>query len=153
MSERPGSYTYDFPRPAVTADVVCLADVGGRLHVLLIERNHPPFAGCWAIPGGFINENESLEDAALRELREETTLAVEKIEQLRAYSEMGRDPRGHTITVAFVARFESCIPATGSDDAARAEWFHVDELPSLAFDHAHILADALEHYRSSRPVP
>lgn len=143
MTPSTGPYSYPFPRPAVTADVVCFANVEGRLHVLLIERNHPPFAGCWAIPGGFVDENESVEDAARRELLEETTISIDDVEQLHTYSEMGRDPRGHTITVAFIARFDRCVPATGSDDAARAEWFHVDELPPLAFDHDRIIADAI----------
>jgi 8-oxo-dGTP diphosphatase len=125
---------------------VCLARDGGQLRVLLIERNHPPFAGCWAIPGGFVDENESLEDAARRELLEETTLSGVTIEQFGAYGDPGRDPRGHTVTVAFIARLAECTPVVGSDDAARAEWFPVDELPPLAFDHDRILADALRRY-------
>lgn len=143
-----GPYCYPFPRPAVTADVVCFAEQGGRLLVLLIERNHPPFAGCWAIPGGFVEENESLEDAARRELLEETTLAGVEIEQLGAYGDPGRDPRGHTVTVAFLARLAECTAVVGSDDAARAQWFPVDELPALAFDHDRILSDALGRYRA-----
>ncbi len=149
MSKTPAGFTYPFPRPAVTADVVCIANVAGRLHVLLIERNHPPFAGCWAIPGGFVDQDESLEDAARRELEEETTLEVDDLEQLGAYGDPGRDPRGHTVTVAFIAKFTECLPAKGSDDAARAEWFSVEELPSLAFDHDRILADAVKRYRST----
>lgn len=149
MSNTPVGYTYPFPRPAVTADVVCIANVAGRLHVLLIERNHPPFAGCWAIPGGFVDRDESLEDAARRELEEETTLEVDDLEQLGAYGDPGRDPRGHTVTIAFIAKVTECSPAKGSDDAARAEWFSVEELPSLAFDHDRILADAVKRYRST----
>ncbi len=149
VNNRPTSYTYPVPRPALTADVVCLAEDDGRLHVLLIERNHPPFAGCWAIPGGFVDENESLEDAARRELLEETTLADVAIEQFGAYGDPGRDPRGHTVTVAFLARLDTCVAVVGSDDAARAEWFPVDELPALAFDHDRILADALRRYRTT----
>lgn len=146
MNDRPRTFTYPFPRPALTADVVCLARDGGQIRVLLIERNHPPFAGCWAIPGGFVDENESLEDAARRELLEETTLSGVTIEQFGAYGDPGRDPRGHTVTVAFIARLDECTPVVGSDDAARAEWFPVDELPPLAFDHDRILADALRRY-------
>ena len=146
MDDRPPTFTYPFPRPAVTADVVCLARDGGQIRVLLIERNHPPFAGCWASPGGFVDQNESLEDAARRELLEETTLSGVTIEQFGAYGDPGRDPRGHTVTVAFIARLDECTPVVGSDDAARAEWFPVDELPPLAFDHDRILADALRRY-------
>jgi 8-oxo-dGTP diphosphatase len=141
-------YCYPFPRPAVTADVACFAEEGGRTHLLLIQRNHEPFAGRWALPGGFVDDNEGLEAAALRELEEETCLTGVSLEQFGAYGDPGRDPRGHTVTVAFLARLARRVEATGSDDAARAEWFPVDELPPLAFDHDRIIADAIRRYRS-----
>jgi 8-oxo-dGTP diphosphatase len=136
-------YCYDYPRPSVTVDVACLAEHEGRTFILLIERAHEPFAGHWALPGGFVDEDESLERAIARELEEETGLAGVAMEQFRAYGDPGRDPRGHTVTIAFVARLPRCIAATGADDAARAEWFAVDELPPLAFDHDRIIGDVL----------
>ena len=141
-------YCYPFPRPAVTADVACFAEEDGRAYILLIQRNHEPFAGRWALPGGFVDELEALEAAALRELEEETRLTGVSVEQFGAYGDPGRDPRGHTVTVAFLARLDRRVEATGSDDADRAEWFALDELPPLAFDHDRIIADAVRRYRS-----
>jgi 8-oxo-dGTP diphosphatase len=147
MTER-RQYCYPFPRPAVTADIACFAEEGGRAYILLIQRNHAPHAGRWALPGGFVDENESLEAAAARELCEETCVTEVTLEQFGAYGDPGRDPRGHTVTVAYLARLPRRVEATGSDDAARAEWFPVDELPPLAFDHDRIIADAIRRYRS-----
>jgi len=141
-------YCYPFPRPAVTADVACFAEEDGLAYILLIQRNHEPFAGRWALPGGFVDELEALEAAALRELEEETRLTGVSVEQFGAYGDPGRDPRGHTVTVAFLARLDRRVEATGSDDADRAEWFALDELPPLAFDHDRIIADAVRRYRS-----
>ena len=141
-------YCYPFPRPAVTADVACFAEDEGRLFILLIQRGHEPFAGRWALPGGFVDEHESLEAAALRELREETCIEGVAIEQFGAYGDPGRDPRGHTVTVAFLARGVDRSGASAADDAASVEWFPVDELPELAFDHDRIIADAVRRYRA-----
>jgi len=146
VSER-REFCYPFPRPSVTADVACIADVDGRATILLIQRRHDPFAGRWALPGGFVNENEALEAAALRELEEETGVAGVRLEQVGAYGDPGRDPRGHTVTAAYLARVSKEIAATAADDAADAAWFPVDALPPLAFDHALIIADALRRYR------
>ena len=127
----PVPYTYDYPRPGVTVDVV-LATVGarGELRVLLIERGHDPFAGTWALPGGFVDEHEDLEVAARREMREETHLELGKMVQLGAYGTPHRDPRGHTVGVAFLA---VCDPdqtaAEAGDDAADCRWVHPDDLP------------------------
>jgi 8-oxo-dGTP diphosphatase len=131
----------------LTADVACFAEDGGRTYLLLIQRNHEPFAGRWALPGGFVNEDEGLEPAAARELREETGVEGLTLEQFGAYGDPGRDPRGHTVTVAYLARLSRRVEAVGADDAAGAEWFPVDELPALAFDHDRIIADALAQYR------
>lgn len=136
-------YCYPFPRPSVTADVACFAEEDGGTYLLLIQRNHDPYAGRWALPGGFVDENEALEAAARRELEEETKLTVGEIEQFGAYGDPGRDPRGHTVTVAYIARLSGRVEVTGSDDAASAEWFPIDELPSLAFDHDRVIADAI----------
>ena len=146
MTER-RQYCYPFPRPAVTADVACFAEEAGRTWLLLIRRNHEPFAGRWALPGGFVDEDESLERAAERELREETGLDGLALEQFGAYGDPGRDPRGHTVTVAYMARLPRRADATGSDDASEAAWFPVDDLPPLAFDHDRVIADAVSHYR------
>ena len=139
-------YTYPYPRPAVTADVVVLA--GGRepreMKVLLVRRKRPPFEGRWALPGGFLDENETLEHCAARELAEETGLEGIPLEQLAAFSEPGRDPRGHTVSVAFLGSVESEAAVRAGDDAAEARWWPVEDLPPLAFDHDRIIAAALE---------
>jgi 8-oxo-dGTP diphosphatase len=138
------SYTYEYPRPAVTADVVLFGHRGGDLHVLLVERGHPPFAGCWALPGGFVDSDEPLEKAARRELAEETGLEVGPLEQLRAYGDPGRDPRGHVVTIAFVGLVEvDHHQPRAASDAARSAWFPVSALPPLAFDHDRIVADGI----------
>jgi len=147
------SHTYPYPRPAVTADVVLFGTCGGELQVLLVERGHPPFAGCWALPGGFVDSDEPLERAARRELVEETGLEVGPLEQLGAYGDPGRDPRGHVVTIAFTGLVEvdSHPPRAGSD-AARSAWFPVRALPALAFDHDRIVADGLARLRERGPV-
>lgn len=139
-SPRKPKYSYDFPRPALTVDVV-LATREPRPRVLLIRRAKDPFAGRWALPGGFVEEDERLVDAARRELLEETGVAVDDLEQLCAAGDPGRDPRGWTVSVVFFARVE-VLEARGADDAAEAKWFRLDRLPELAFDHAEILKRA-----------
>jgi 8-oxo-dGTP diphosphatase len=137
-------YRYDYPRPAVTVDVV-LFTVGarGELRILLIQRKRPPFARRWALPGGFVDEHEDLPVAARREMLEETGIRVRRVVQLGAYGTPGRDPRGHTVGVAFVA---ACAPGTtdgvAGDDAAACRWFAASRPPALAFDHKHIVRDA-----------
>lgn len=135
-------YTYKYPRPAVTADCVVMTTEANP-HVLLIERGFDPFKGCWAFPGGFMNMDETAEQCAIRELEEETGLKVSSIHQIGAYSKVDRDPRGRTITVAYLATIEAPAKVRGQDDAARAEWFPIDALPPLAFDHDEIMKDAL----------
>jgi 8-oxo-dGTP diphosphatase len=135
-------FSYDYPRPAVTADIA-LVTIEATPRVLLIKRKNDPFAGKWALPGGFVDEMERLVDAAKRELREETGLDRIELEQLHAFGDPGRDPRGWTITIAFLARVppDSVKPIAG-DDAAEAGWFLLEKLPELAFDHAEILKRA-----------
>ena len=116
------AFSYPFPRPSVTADVVAFTLRADDLAVLLIRRKEDPFKGCWALPGGFVNENESLERAAARELYEETGLTGVKLEQLGAFGDPGRDPRGHTVTVAFVTFRTTETSITAGDDATEAEW-------------------------------
>ncbi len=134
-------------RPSVTVDVVVAAPSAGRFQVLLIRRNRPPFEGCWALPGGFVEPNEPLEAAARRELREETGLEPAHFEQLHTFGDPGRDPRGWTISVAYLALLEEGERETQSlrvgSDAREARWFDLDHLPPLAFDHDQILAWAI----------
>jgi 8-oxo-dGTP diphosphatase len=138
MSTARKQYTYDYPRPAVTVDMV-IATTERRPRVLLIRRKHPPFEGLWALPGGFVNENEALDAAARRELREETGVETDRIEQLHAFGDPGRDPRGHVVTIAYLARVNAKqVRPVAADDAAEVGWFRFDDLPPLAFDHAKI---------------
>ena len=136
-------YTYKFPRPAVTADCVVITKES-EPKVLLIQRGNPPFKGAWAFPGGFMNMDETTEQCAIRELEEETGLKVTTFHQIGAYSRVDRDPRGRTITVAYLTIIDAPVAVTGQDDAAKAEWFPISDLPHLAFDHADIMADAIK---------
>lgn len=138
----------DYPRPSVTTDVIIFTLRANDLQVLLIKRGHPPFEGMWAIPGGFVDIVESLEDAALRELEEETGVRDVYLEQLYTFGDPGRDPRGRTITVAYFALVSAAaIHPCAGDDAAEARWWTVYDLPPLAFDHADILTYALQRLR------
>ncbi|MHB1136591.1 MAG: NUDIX domain-containing protein [Coriobacteriia bacterium] len=132
------------PRPALTADVVALSRIDGVPHVLLIRRGNEPFAGQWALPGGFVDEWERPMDAARRELAEETGLRHEGVlELVGVYGEPGRDPRGWTVSVVYRALLEAVREVAGADDAAEARWFPLDALPPLAFDHGSVVADAV----------
>jgi 8-oxo-dGTP diphosphatase len=111
--------------------------------ILLVKRANPPFAGAWALPGGFVDEGETVASAAPRELGEETGLRVSALEMLGVYDTPGRDPRGWSVSVVYLARIPARADVKGGDDASDACWFAVDELPGLAFDHAVIVADAL----------
>jgi 8-oxo-dGTP diphosphatase len=134
-------YTYDYPRPSVTVDIVLLTRER-KPRVLLIRRRHDPFAGRWALPGGFIEMDETLEESARRELQEETGLEVGKLEQLHTFGDPGRDPRGRTITVVFMGRVGNKLKPQADDDAVEVGWHRLDRLPQLAFDHAEVLASA-----------
>ena len=135
-------YSYKYPRPAVTADCVVITKEA-EPKVLLIQRGADPYKGCWAFPGGFMNMDETTEQCAIRELEEETGLKVSTVRQIGAYSKVDRDPRGRTITVAYLAIIDKPAQVTGQDDATKAEWFPLSALPELAFDHADIMADAI----------
>jgi 8-oxo-dGTP diphosphatase len=139
-------YTYKFPRPSLTVDVVAFSKRNGRLHVLLIQRANVPFAGNWALPGGFVDKDESLETAAKRELEEETGILQGQLEQLYAYGDPDRDPRGWTVTVAYFGLLpqETLPNEDGGSDAEQVRWFPVDDLPALAFDHTRIVGDAVQ---------
>ena len=137
------SYTYKYPRPAVTSDCVVITKES-EPKVLLIQRGIEPYKGCWALPGGFMNMDETTEQCAVRELEEETGLVVSELQQIGAYSKVDRDPRGRTVTVAYLVRVDAPVPVTGQDDAAKAEWFPLSALPHLAFDHEDIMKDAIK---------
>ncbi|HEV7127348.1 MAG TPA: NUDIX hydrolase, partial [Ktedonobacterales bacterium] len=135
-----------YERPSVTVDVVILTLRNGRLEVLLVKRKHWPFAGLWAIPGGFVNPDESLETAARRELKEETGVGAVYLEQLYTFGDPGRDPRTRVITVVYYALLRSDrLRLKAADDAAAATWFPLFALPDeLAFDHHKILTYTLQ---------
>lgn len=136
--------TYEHPRPALTADVVVLARGPAGPAVLLVRRAHEPFEGCWALPGGFVDEGEVPEAAARRELEEETGLRVEApLSLVGVYGEPGRDPRGWTVSAAYLAVLDGQAVVKGGDDAAEAAWIPVPDIPGLAFDHDGIVHDAL----------
>lgn len=138
----------DYPRPSVTVDVIIFTLNGGNLQVLLIRRGLPPFEGMWAIPGGFVRIDESIEGAAMRELEEETGVCDVYLEQLYTFGDLGRDPRGRVITVAYFALVPTdAVQPHAGHDASDARWWSVYDLPSLAFDHADILSYALQRLR------
>ncbi len=139
MTNPKGRYEYEYQRPSVTVDVVVVTREASP-RVLLIRRKGEPFAGAWAIPGGFVDPGETLAAAAARELREETGIAAADLEQLAAFGDPGRDPRGWTVSVAFLARVDAGTPAQAGDDAAEVGWHPLDQPPQpLAFDHAKVL--------------
>ena len=150
------AYTYKYPRPAVTADCVVMTREA-EPKVLLIERGGEPFKGCWALPGGFMNMDETTEQCAFRELEEETGLKIGEVHQIGAYSKVDRDPRGRTVTVAYLAIVDAPMTVKGQDDAAKAQWFPLTafldkpsgkaERPELAFDHDEIMRDAIRKYK------
>lgn len=129
----------------MTADCVVITREA-EPKVLLIQRGDQPFKGGWAFPGGFMNMDETTEQCAVRELEEETGLQLSKIQQIGAYSKVDRDPRGRTVTVAYLAVIDAPVAVTGQDDAAKAEWWPLSSLPILAFDHDEIISDAIAIY-------
>lgn len=140
LQDRSGGYTYEYPRPSLTADCAIFGFDGRNLKILLIERGVEPYEGYWALPGGFMKMDETIEECAARELREETGVSDIYIEQFGCFSEVGRDPRGRVVTVAFIALVRpSDYHVCGGDDARLAAWFDADQLPPLAFDHLGIV--------------
>ncbi len=141
-----GKYCYKYPHPAVTTDCVVFGFDGKRLNILLIERGGEPFKGCWAFPGGFMNINETAEQGAMRELCEETGLKLEYLKQFGTFTAVNRDPRERVITIAFYALARKS-DVQGGDDAAKAQWFPIEDVPPLAFDHDYILRKATEQLK------
>jgi len=136
------------PNIKIAADIIIFAITDLTLKILLIKRKYQPFAGLWAIPGGFVEENESLEDAARRELREETGLTDIYLEQLYTFGDPNRDPRGRVISISYFAVVAEAKSVKGGTDAAEAQWFPVSDLPYLAFDHQRIVLYAIERLRN-----
>jgi len=160
------AFCYEYPRPALTADIVLFSPARPQLprlsksaadedvEVLLVRRQNPPFAGCWAFPGGFVEEGETVEQAAARELAEETGLTGLSLTQLHCFSRPGRDPRSWTVTCAFTGFVKkAAVTPVAADDAAETAWFKLSDLLAgqveLAFDHAEILTRAIEKLESA----
>jgi len=139
------SFTYNYPRPCVTTDCLIFKKIESVWHLLLIERGKEPFKGCWALPGGFLEMEEDLDTCAARELQEETGLTGIELHQLYAFGAIDRDPRHRTVSVAYWGVDDTQQKAVGGDDAAKAQWFALNRLPDLAFDHAQIIARALSN--------
>jgi len=133
-------YHYKYPHPSVTTDCVIFGFDGTQLNVLLIERGIEPYKGCWALPGGFVRMNESADVCAKRELWEETGIKTASLRQFHTFSAPDRDPRERVITIAYYALVR-LSEVRGGDDAAKAQWFPIDQVPRLAFDH-----DLILHY-------
>ncbi|MFC1792495.1 NUDIX domain-containing protein [Planctomycetota bacterium] len=159
MAEK-GKYTYDWPRPMVTVDAVVFSLSGGKTQVLLINRGREPYKGKWAVPGGFVEMDEELEDAVARELQEETGLTGVHLVQMRTFGTCGRDPRGRQISIAFTGIvIEGQDKIRPGDDAAKAKWFDIEELPEdMAFDHDEMIKCGIEklgkqwgQYRKASP--
>jgi 8-oxo-dGTP diphosphatase len=147
-----GKYVYEWPRPMVTVDAAVFGLFHDGARLLLIKRKHDPYKGCWAIPGGFIEMGEELEDSAARELAEETDLTGVLLEQMSTYGTLGRDPRGRLITIVFMGIVEErqAIVKAG-DDAAEAQWFDIEKLPGkMAFDHDEISRFAIRRLKRKK---
>ncbi len=140
MSEK-AKYTYDWPRPMVTVDIAVFHPFDDKLHILLIQRGIEPFKGCWALPGGFVEMDEELDDAAARELAEETGLHNIRLEQIYTFGGIGRDPRGRVISILYMGIVKADVPELhAGDDASDARWFDICRLPEkIAFDHRKVI--------------
>lgn len=134
-------YCYDYPMMAVTTDCIVIQNNGKTPKVLLIQRKHDPYKNKWALPGGFVEIDEDLEEGAHRELEEETGIKGLNLAQFKTYGRPGRDPRGRTISVVYNTYLDTDVAVKAGDDAAKAAWFDLDNLPALAFDHQEILSD------------
>jgi 8-oxo-dGTP diphosphatase len=147
-----GKYIYDWPRPMVAADAAVFGFFAGKAKLLLVNRKNEPFKGKWALPGGFVNIDEELDDAVARELAEETALVGVPLEQIHTFGNVGRDPRGRVITVVFMgvaSKPQRRIRA--GDDAAKVRWFNIEKLPKdLAFDHNEVTKFAIARLKKKK---
>lgn len=149
-----GLFAYEYPRAAMTTDAVIFGFDGAELKVLLVKRGVEPFKNHWALPGGFLRMNETIEQCAARELKEETHFEVAYMEQFGVFSDVNRDPRGRVISTAFYALVK-LSEVEGGDDAMEAQWFSLHNIPALAFDHDRILRQAMLRLREDihfRPI-
>lgn len=135
-------YSYPYPRPAVTVDAILFKQ--GTDELLLVQRKKDPYAGKWALPGGFLEMDELLVDGCRREVEEETGLHIKQLTQFKTYDAIHRDPRGRTISVVFYGITEGGFSVQGGDDASDAAWFPINRLPELAFDHALIVSEFMD---------
>ena len=131
---------------AITVDAVIFCEEEEELNLVLIQRKNEPFKYKWALPGGFLEPNESLEEGAARELKEETGLEISNFKQLGVFGTPGRDPRGRVISIAFIGQTDSMEDLIPGDDAQSVDWFNTDRLPTLAFDHLEIIKTAKEEF-------
>ncbi len=152
MSKK-GKYVYEWPRPMVAADAAVFGIFEGKVKLLLVERGNEPFKGQWALPGGFVNIDEELEDAVARELAEETGLTGVGLKQIHTFGKCGRDPRGRVITVTYMGILaEGSNEVAAGDDAAKAQWFDIEQLPKdLAFDHDEVTKFVIERFKRENP--
>lgn len=137
-------YTYEYPRALLCVDIIVLCKELNKTSIILIERKNPPFENLWALPGGFIEMDETLEQSALRELKEETGLVFSGLSQFAAYGNPGRDPRGRSISIVYYKIIDKMINPIAGDDAAKAKWIDIKEISELAFDHKTIVDDFLK---------
>ena len=139
-------YCYQYPHPAVASDCVVFGFDGNDLKILLIQRNNDPHKGKWAFPGGFMEIDETADQGALRELEEETGLVLKHVKQVYTSSTVDRDPRERILSVVYYT-LSRVAEVTGTDDAANAQWFSLNAIPPLAFDHAMLMKKALKKLR------
>ncbi len=145
MKDIAHTFCYPYPRPSVTVDILVFRWWRGELSLLVIKRANEPFQNQWAFPGGFVDPDESLDAAAKREMQEETNVNIEDIHQLGAYGKPGRDPRGHTVTVAYFTIINNDhLQPIAASDAIQLSWKNIGECAPLAFDHEEILEEALK---------
>lgn len=144
------NYTYKYPRLSLTVDAAVFRKKEGSTEILLIRRDRQPYRGEWALPGGFVDMDETLEEAIDRELKEETNLSGIHLQQLHAFSAIDRDPRGRTVSVVFWGILHDNQQARAGDDAREAKWFNIIKLPELAFDHKEVVEMAIKTLNASR---
>ena len=131
---------------SVSTDCVIFSRNQGEDKILLVKRRNDPYSGSWALPGGFLHDEEPLETGAARELEEETGVKVDDLHQIRAFGRPDRDPRGRTISIAFFGEVREATKVEGKDDAAEADWFPINDLPELGFDHKEIVGEAIQKF-------
>jgi 8-oxo-dGTP diphosphatase len=141
-------YCYDYPRPALTVDGIILSGNKENKQILLIQRLHEPFKDTWALPGGFVDENETAEEAVDREIEEEVSLNNLNFKQVFTVSNLNRDPRGRTVSIIYYTFVNANVIAPkAADDAKSVKWFKLSDLPLLAFDHEYVIKKALQLIR------